>query len=107
MGNFQEEDQGEIEMMKNHMRLSKKDGSQRKMQLFRERGRTIGLINKLQIDNSNQTVIFKRAINRTKRLKELEAKIKSKRGHCCKENALAAKEKAAPGPVKFQGGHVR
>ena len=69
--NRDNDDIGDIEMVQNPLR--------KKQRFQRKRGRTLSVINNLKKDTSQQSAQFKKALNRTKRLKELENKTKLKR----------------------------
>lgn len=73
----------DIETMKNPLNRRNKSPPQHAPKDIpnrrRKRGRTMSIIDNLQNVNSQQSIRFKNVINRSKRLKELEAKVKAKK----------------------------
>ena len=69
----------DIEMIQNPLDQTNRKKKQR---FGRKRGRTLSIIDNLKDETSQQTIRFKSVVGRSKRLKELAAKVKSKKnGH--------------------------
>ena len=81
---------GDIEMVGNSMRSSSSSSSSgnRKKQYGRKRGRTMSIIDNLKNETSQQSMRFKSVVSRSKRLKELNAKVKARRDEAKKNKKL-------------------
>ena len=73
---------GDIEMIQNPLDQST---SKRSKRFGRKRGRTVSIIDTLKDEMSQQTIRFKSVVSKSKRLKELSAKVRlqksKKKGH--------------------------